>query len=36
LRGIDFSTARLEGARFPADLAPDEITLSVERGTRLR
>jgi uncharacterized protein YjbI with pentapeptide repeats len=46
LRGIDFSTARLEGtspnaakisgASFPADLAPDEIALSVEHGTRMR
>jgi len=46
LRGVDFSTARLEGASlnaakisgvyFSADLAPDEITLSVELGTRMR
>jgi len=46
LRGIDFSTAlpqgaslnaaKISGARFPADLAPDEITLSVEHGTRMR
>jgi uncharacterized protein YjbI with pentapeptide repeats len=46
LRGIDFSTARLEGTSlnaakisgvsFPADLAPDEIALSVEHGTRMR
>jgi uncharacterized protein YjbI with pentapeptide repeats len=46
LRGIDFSTARLEGsslngakisgAYFPVALDPEEITLSVEHGTRLR
>ena len=46
LRGIDFSKARLEGASlnnarisgvlFPADLAPEEIALSVDHGTRLR
>ena len=46
LRGIDFSNARLEGASlnsarisgvlFPAELAPEEITLSVNHGTRLR
>jgi uncharacterized protein YjbI with pentapeptide repeats len=46
LRGIDFSKARLEGASinsarisgvlFPAELTPDEIELSVNRGTRLR
>jgi len=46
LRGIDFSTANLEGASlngarisgvlFPAKLAPQEIKLSVNRGTRLR
>jgi uncharacterized protein YjbI with pentapeptide repeats len=46
LRGIDFSTARLEGVSlngakisgtyFPAELAPDEISLSVELGVRMR
>jgi uncharacterized protein YjbI with pentapeptide repeats len=46
LRGIDFSTAnlagvslnnsRISGALFPAELAPDEIELSINRGTRLR
>ena len=46
LRGIDFSNARLEGASlnsarisgvlFPAELAPQEIELSVNHGTRLR
>ena len=45
LRGIDFSTAKLEGASlnsarisgvlFPAELSPQEIELSVNRGTRL-
>ena len=46
LRGIDFSKAHLEGASlnsarisgvlFPAELAPEEIALSVNHGTRLR
>ena len=46
LRGIDFSNARLEGASlnsarisgvlFPAELAPQEIELSVNHGNRLR
>ena len=46
LRGVDFSTTRLEGASlnlakisgayFPTELAPDEIALSVELGTRMR
>ena len=46
LRGVDFSTARLEGASlnvakisgayFPLELAPDEVALSVELGTRMR
>jgi uncharacterized protein YjbI with pentapeptide repeats len=46
LRGVDFSTARLEGASlnsakisgayFPVDLAPEEIALSVAHGTRMR
>ena len=46
LRGIDFSTAnlagvslnnsRISGVLFPAELAPEEIELSVNRGTRLR
>lgn len=46
LRGIDFSKARLEGASlnsahisgvlFPAELAPEEIAMSVTHGTRLR
>ena len=45
LRGIDFSKACLEGASlnsarisgvlFPAELAPQEIELSVNHGTRL-
>ena len=46
LRGIDFSECRLEGASingakisgvfFPKDLSPEEITLSLLHGTRLR
>jgi uncharacterized protein YjbI with pentapeptide repeats len=46
LRGIDFSTtnlagaslnsARVSGVLFPAELTPEEIELSVNRGTRLR
>ncbi|MSP37853.1 MAG: hypothetical protein EXR70_05125 [Deltaproteobacteria bacterium] len=46
LRGIDFSTAnlsgvslnnsRISGALFAIELAPEEIELSVNRGTRLR
>ena len=46
LRGIDFSEARLEGASihgaqisgvyFPAQLRADEISLSLEHGTRMR
>ncbi len=46
LRGIDFSksclkgaslnSARISGALFPAELAPQEIELSVTHGTRLR
>lgn len=46
IRGIDFSKARLMGASihgaklsgafFPADLAADEIMMSLEHGTRLR
>jgi uncharacterized protein YjbI with pentapeptide repeats len=46
LRGVDFSTANLQGASihgaqisgvyFPAALAPEEITLSLEHGTRMR
>ena len=46
LRGIDLSTARLEGASingakisgtyFPKALSPEEITLSLVHGTRLR
>jgi uncharacterized protein YjbI with pentapeptide repeats len=46
LRGVDFSQAVLDGASlygakisgawFPPELAPQEIRLSVEMGTRLR
>lgn len=46
LRGIDLSTAKLLGASihgakisgvfFPADLAPEEILMSLEHGTRMR
>ncbi|MFK5947820.1 MAG: pentapeptide repeat-containing protein [Methylococcales bacterium] len=46
LRGIDFSSTRLEGASihgaqisgvfFPSALEPDEILLSLEHGTRMR
>jgi len=46
LRGVDLRNAQLEGASlasakisgvfFPDDIAPDEIRLSVEFGTRLR
>ena len=46
LRGIDFSNANLEGASihgaqisgayFPAQLTADEISLSLEHGTRMR
>ncbi len=46
LRGIDFRTAKLEGASiimakisgcyFPAELAPEEIALSLNHGTRMR
>lgn len=46
LRGVDLSTAKLVGASihgakisgvyFPADLAAEEILMSLEHGTRLR
>lgn len=46
LRGVDFSSAVLEGASihatkisgtyFPKELSPEEITLSLQHGTRLR
>ena len=46
LRGIDFSkawlegaslnSARISGAYFPTELTPEEITLSVTHGTRMR
>ena len=46
LRGIDLSKAKLDGAsihgaqisgvRFPDEIAPEEIKLSLEHGTRLR
>lgn len=46
LRGVDLSSAKLAGASihgakisgvyFPADLAADEILMSLEHGTRLR
>jgi uncharacterized protein YjbI with pentapeptide repeats len=46
LRGIDFSQCRLEGASihgahiagvfFPLELSPEEITLSLLYGTRMR
>ena len=46
LRGVDFRESRLEGASiaaalisrcyFPDELSPEEITLSLEKGTRLR
>jgi len=46
LRGIDFSKAKLEGAsihgaqisgvKFPKELAPEEIKLSLEHGIRMR
>jgi uncharacterized protein YjbI with pentapeptide repeats len=46
LRGVDFSTTRLEGASisgarisgvyFPAELAAEEINLSLQHGTRMR
>ena len=46
LRGLDLRETRLEGASingakisgtfFPKDLAPEEITLSLVHGTRLR
>ena len=46
LRGIDFSSCRLEGASingskiygtlFPAALSAEEITLSLQHGTRMR
>ncbi len=46
LRGIDFRGAKLEGASivtakisgcyFPAELSAEEITLSLNHGTRLR
>jgi uncharacterized protein YjbI with pentapeptide repeats len=46
LRGVDFRRALLEGASFasanisgcyfPAELAPDELALSIAQGTRVR
>jgi uncharacterized protein YjbI with pentapeptide repeats len=46
LRGIDFRESRLEGVSingakisgvyFPAELSPEEITLSLLHGTRMR
>lgn len=46
LRGVDFTQTRLEGAslngakvsgtNFPRELSPEEITLSLTHGTRMR
>ena len=36
LEGASLHDARISGARFPRNLAPDEIRLSVDLGTRLR
>lgn len=46
LRGVDFSKtklngaslhdAKISGAYFPKEFSPDEITMSVIRGTRMR
>lgn len=46
LRGVDFSDSRLEGASinearisgayFPPELSADEISLSLQHGTRMR
>lgn len=46
LRGVDFRDSRLEGASlngakvsgayFPSELSPEEITLSLQQGTRMR
>lgn len=46
LRGIDFSLANLEGASlasaqvsgclFPANISADEISMSIDKGTRMR
>ncbi len=46
IRGVDFSHSRLEGASiagakisgtyFPIELSPEEITLSLLHGTRMR
>jgi len=46
LRGLDLSTCNLEGASirtakvsgvlFPSELAPEEITMSLNYGTRMR
>lgn len=36
LEGASIQGARISGALFPANLAADEIALSVDRGTRMR
>jgi uncharacterized protein YjbI with pentapeptide repeats len=36
LEGASLHDARVSGVRFPRALAPDEIRMSVELGTRLR
>jgi uncharacterized protein YjbI with pentapeptide repeats len=36
LEGASLHDARISGVRFPRGLAPDEIRMSVELGTRLR
>lgn len=36
LNGASFNSARISGVLFPAELAPEEIELSVNHGTRLR
>jgi uncharacterized protein YjbI with pentapeptide repeats len=36
LEGASLHGARISGVRFPRGLAPDEIRMSVELGTRLR
>jgi len=36
LSGVSLHGAKLSGTYFPANLAPDEIRMSVDFGTRLR
>lgn len=36
LQGASLRSAKISGTYFPSDLAPDEIVMSLNHGTRLR